>query len=240
MLQFSVLGHSALGNPIQGFHFGASQKHRVLILAGVHGDEVEGVSLALKLIESFMLGALPDGLNALVIPQLNIDGVLQKTRGNGNGVDLNRNLPTRDWTIHWTNPRYQPGPHANSEPENQLLVKLIDDFKPRFIFSLHSWKPMLNVNEIEGSSLCRMVAEAISSHTGAPVEPTIGYSTPGCLGTYAGYERSIPTLTYEIERGMDLSEVIRQHLPATLQGLELLAKELNSEEVIQTNASNPN
>lgn len=228
MLSLVTLGHSALKNPIQGFHFGADSSPRVLILGGVHGDEVEGVALALKLIEKLLAGSFTE-LNVWVIPQLNIDGVLLKTRGNGNGVDLNRNLPTQDWTHEWTNPRYQPGPAALSEPENKVLVELIDSFKPQFILSLHSWKPILNVNEPAQSNICHQVAQSIAVYTSAPVEPTIGYSTPGCLGTYAGLERSIPTLTYEIERGMPLNQVLEKHLPATIAGLQTLTSLLKKD-----------
>ena len=35
----------------------------------------------------------------------------------------------------------------------------------------------------------------------------IGYPTPGSLGTYAGWERKIPTVTFEIERGLPLDAV---------------------------------
>jgi protein MpaA len=46
-------------------------------------------------------------------------------------------------------------------------------------------------------------------HAVLPYEITedIGYPTPGSLGTYAGWERQIPTITFEIERGLPLSEV---------------------------------
>ena len=78
---------------------------------------------------------------------------------------------------------------------------------------------MLNVN---GS--CQPEAEAIRAHTGYVIEESIGYPTPGCLGTYAGLERDMPTLTYEIERGLALPEVLRVHVPAVLAALEVAQK----------------
>jgi protein MpaA len=132
-------------------------------------------------------------------------------------------LPTKDWSPEATTPRYQPGPRPLSEPENRALVEFIENEKPDFIVSLHSWKPLLNINDPEGSSTCRQVATAIASATGDIIEPTIGYSTPGCLGTYAGFERGIPTLTYEIERGLPPSMVIQKHLAACFSGFQKFA-----------------
>ncbi|MBY0385631.1 DUF2817 domain-containing protein, partial [bacterium] len=53
------------------------------------------------------------------------------------------------------------------------------------------------------------------------IEETIGYPTPGSLGTYAGIERNIPTLTYEIERGLSANTIISIHVPAILEGLKV-------------------
>ena len=213
-------GKTENGLSIVGHRFGRGTKH-LLVLGGVHGDEVEGVVLA-NAILGRLIKADDLRVRATLVPTFNLDGVLAKTRGNARGVDLNRNLPTEDWSPVATTARYQPGPAANSESENQALVKFLEFEKPDFIISLHSWKPMLNINEPKGSTICETVAQAIASLTGDIIEPTIGYSTPGCLGTYAGFERAIPTITYEIERGMSAPEVIRRHLGATFEGIKLL------------------
>ncbi len=75
---------------------------------------------------------------------------------------------------------------------------------------------MLNVN-----GTCQEEAEAIRAVTGYVIEESIGYPTPGCLGTYAGLERAMPTLTYEIERGLAPAEVLRVHVPAVLAALQV-------------------
>ena len=227
-----LFGKSVNGLAISGHRFGIQlnsrqtsyqkKKKHMLVLGGVHGDEVEGVVLAnailLKLLESDTLE-----FQMTLVPAFNIDGVLAKTRGNANGVDLNRNLPTKDWSPEATTPRYQPGPSPLSEPENKALVGFIQSEMPDFILSLHSWKPLLNINDPEGSEICQQVAAAIAKHTGDIIEPTIGYSTPGCLGTYAGFEREIPTLTYEIERGLSPTLVIEKHLSACFSGFQKFA-----------------
>jgi protein MpaA len=209
-----VFGKTAIGLPIPAYRWERGGPE-VLVLGGVHGDETESVVCAHGLLEK-LLADFPFQMNLTLIPAFNLDGVLSKSRLNGNGVDLNRNMPSNDWNPKAFNERYPPGSHANSEPENQALVAFLTQKKPRFIISLHSWKPLLNVN-----GDCQDVAEAIRAVTGYSIEETIGYPTPGSLGTYAGIERGMPTLTYEIERGQAPKDVLKMHVPAVLAGLEI-------------------
>jgi len=207
-------GHTPLGLPISGYRFGNGKGPKVLILGGVHGDEIEGVVCAQGLLKSFMI-SFPYNLDLTLVPMFNTEGVLNKTRMNSRGVDLNRNLPTKDWSPEVKTPRYNPGPTPNSEPENQALAKFIESEKPVFILSLHSWFPVLNVN-----GDCLKEAEALAKMTGYKIDADIGYPTPGCLGTFAGLERTSATLTYEIERGLDAASVLKIHVPAILEALK--------------------
>lgn len=228
MSNTELFGRTENGLAIAAHRFGRGAKH-VLILGGVHGDETEGVVLASAIFER-LLRHDTLSFRTTLVPAFNLDGVLAKTRQNARGVDLNRNLPTKDWTREVLNPRYHPGPKALSESENQALTAVIESkdarLKPDFIVSLHSWKPMLNVNEPKGSTICQAFAEALARHTGDIIEPTIGYSTPGCLGTYAGFERGIPTLTYEIERGLEPKAVIAKHLDPVFDAFKVLEARL--------------
>lgn len=202
-----------MGLPIEAWRFQNSGP-RVLILGGVHGDEREGVIASLGLLNSF-LRSFPYHLDLTLVPRFNEEGVLFNQRTNLRGVDLNRNLPTRDWSPVIKTPRYHPGPFAGSEPENQALARFIEKEQPTFVLSLHSWHPVLNVN-----GDCRGEADVLARHTGYRIDDDIGYPTPGCLGTFAGLERSSPTLTYEIERGLAPSEIMRVHVPAILECLK--------------------
>ncbi len=154
-MQTRILSRTSLGLPLMAHDFGPQQSGaqtttqkvtapRVLILGGVHGDEIEGVVCARGLLAEF-LKSFPYHLRLTLIPEMNPEGVLLKTRGNANGVDLNRNLPTKDWSPEAKTPRYQPGPKPLSEVENQVLVSELKD-RPNLIISLHSWEPVLNVN----------------------------------------------------------------------------------------------
>lgn len=209
-----VFGQTPLGLGITAHRF----RHgtvRVLILGGVHGDEVEGLIASQGLLTSF-LQHFPYKLDLTLIPAFNLDGVLLKTRTNSRGVDLNRNLPTKDWSAEIKTPRYHPGPFANSEPENQALATFIENERPQFILSLHSYFPVLNVN-----GDCLLEAQALARLTGYKIDGDMGYPTPGCLGTFAGIERNSPTLTYEIERGLEPSQILQIHVPAILECLKV-------------------
>jgi murein peptide amidase A len=208
-----VFGTSALGMAIPAYEFG-SKGPEVLVLGGVHGNEIEGVVASLGLLKHFSQ-AFNYELQLTLVPEFNPDGVLLQTRLNGNGVDLNRNLPSNDWNPKAFDQKYPPGPSANSEPENQALVKFLNEHQPKFVLSLHSWKPMLNVN-----GDCKAEAEVLRELTGYEIVEEIGYPTPGCLGTYAGLERGMPTLTYEIERGLAPEKILSIHVPAILECLK--------------------
>ena len=216
-MQTSLFGRAKSGLPILAHSFGR-QGPRVLILGGVHGDEKEGVDLALGLVDRFATN-FSYRLQLTIVPMLNLDGVLKGQRQNLSGVDLNRNLPTNDWSKEVASERYYPGTEPNSEPENQALVQWLNLHHPQFVLSLHSWKPLLNIN-----GPCHAEAEVISQLTGYKIEESIGYPTPGCLGTYCGLERDMPTLTYEIERGLDTESILSKHRPAVLEALKVSEK----------------
>lgn len=225
-MEIFKFGETQLNLPIHGFSFkpasGKGKKAHVLIIGGVHGDEPEGVAAARGLLEHFRQNYDLD-LFITLIPEFNPEGVLLKERVNSNKVDLNRNLPTKDWTPIAAQERYNPGPKALSEKENQALVKFLKENKVDLIISMHSWNPMLNTNgEIPE-------AKVIAELTGYKIEPDIGYPTPGSLGTYAGFENNIPTLTYEIQRDISFDQVIKIHVPAVIAGLKETARIRNQQ-----------
>jgi len=63
-------------------------------------------------------GAVPSGARIDVIRCLNPDGRVHDTRGNARHVDLNRNLPTRDWkcALDARDETRQPRPEAAAAP----------------------------------------------------------------------------------------------------------------------------
>lgn len=216
-----LFGSSSLGLPTFGFEFGKNctdQSKHVLIIGGVHGDEIEGVTLARALCAKLHSSPI-ENLKVTLVPEFNIEGTLLKTRQNYKGIDLNRNLPTKDWSTEYKKIRYYPGPEACSEPENKALKDFLESNKVDFIISLHSWKPMLNVN-----GDCSPIADYISKETGYIIKEDIGYPTPGSLGTYTGLERNLPTLTYELQKGIDMEEVLSVHLNPVYEALKIYSQ----------------
>lgn len=213
-MKTSIFTYTSKGLPVPAYEFNSGGKE-ILILGGVHGDEVEGVIAGFELLKHFMK-SYDYKMNLTLVPQFNLEGVIFKTRGNGNGVDLNRNLPTKDWSPEIKTLRYHPGPSAGSEAENHGLMSYLENKKPALVLSLHSWNPVLNVN-----GDCYKFANILADKTGYKIDDDIGYPTPGCLGTFAGLERQCPTLTYEIERGLAAEEILCIHVPAILDALKV-------------------
>lgn len=217
----SECGISHKGNPIRLKRFGTG-KVSLLLIGGVHGDEPEGFLFAEKFISSIETEEfrLPENLTLFALPRLNPDGCAANRRTNHHNVDLNRNMPTKDWDGEFSNVRYYPGSAPGSEPETKILTELIHFLKIDSIISLHSYeKPMINFN-----GDCENWAVSMSKKNGLPPKGDIGYPTPGSLGTYAGWERNIPTITLEILRDQDPKTVWETHQHGLLDALEFYTK----------------
>jgi murein peptide amidase A len=185
-------GKSREGLSIPVFKTDIKAQKYLYLIGGVHGDEVEGVYVLKELFNWLKLEHSLSDLPMVVVPILNVDGYRTQTRVNAHSVDLNRNLPTKDWSAQFSQPKYNPGPTPLSEPENQFLIKLFDKYRPGLIISFHTWKPILNYN-----GDCFDVAEFLNKYNHYEMAGDIGYPTPGSLGTYAVEKYHSPVLTFE-------------------------------------------
>ncbi|MFL5832643.1 MAG: DUF2817 domain-containing protein [Solirubrobacterales bacterium] len=114
-----LIGHSVEGRPITGIRAGAAaSSFRLLVIGDIHGDETAGMRIARRLIAR----KPPRGVELLVVPTLNPDGVAAGTRGNAHGVDLNRNFPFRWRPLGGGE---YSGPRPLSEPEARAAHRLI-------------------------------------------------------------------------------------------------------------------
>ena len=185
-------GHSVEGDDITSFRSERKGSKYIYLMAGVHGDEVEGVFVLKEIIDWLKENDEYD-LPTIVLPILNVDGYRAGTRVNAHGVDLNRNLPAKSWTDEAKEPKYNPGAKALSEPENQYLVKLFSKYPPGIILSMHSWKPFINYN-----GDCLDLAEILQKHNQYEIMDDIkGHPTPGSLGDYGPEKYGAPVLTFE-------------------------------------------
>lgn len=185
-------GTSVEGDEIKAYKTELKADKFIYLMAGVHGDEVEGVYVVDQLFTWLKSNEELEALPLVVIPILNVDGYRAGTRVNSHGVDLNRNLNTECWTEEASLPKYYPGNEPLSEPENQFLIKLFEKFPPGLILSIHSWKPIVNYN-----GDCEDVADYLAKKNGYETCADIGYPTPGSLGTYGSVNLNCPVLTFE-------------------------------------------
>lgn len=184
---------TAQGNSISLYK---NEKHNfVLVLACMHGDEPQGEYLIKEYLN------FKPNTKLMFVPCVNPDGVVSKTRVNSNGVDINRNFPTKNWELTEKN-EFFGGEKPMSEIETKFLVDVIEQNKPNLILTLHA--PFKVVN-YDGDA--QEVAEKVSEIIGYPVEASIGYPTPGSFGTWAGIEHEIPTITLELDEEIDVNEL---------------------------------
>jgi len=180
------------------------EKLRVLVIGGIHGDEWTAISLVFHWLNWIPPGGQTD-IHWRIVPLSNPDGfnIKPSTRTNANGVDLNRNFPTPDWATtarrYWVtrtdmNPRRNPGPSANSEPETQLMVQHIEQYKPHVILSLHAPYGLIDFDGPEKNMPLRF---------GLLPLKRLGVF-PGSMGNYAGVHLDIPVVTVELENARQM------------------------------------
>ncbi|WP_243656667.1 M14 family zinc carboxypeptidase [Paucimonas lemoignei] len=174
---------------------------RVLLLGGIHGDELTAPAIVFKWMQWMNQGAAQE-FHWSVAPVVNPDGFLtnKPTRMNANGVDLNRNFPTPDWhqeaPTYWVkrtgrDPRRFPGKQPLSEPESRWVNDEIARFKPDVVISVHA---PFGVLDFDG-----------------PVQPPRKFGRlvftpvgvyPGSLGNYSGLHKKVPIITIELPNAL--------------------------------------
>jgi len=192
----SVQGRSLWGRDVTP----AAAKLRVLVVGGMHGDELSSSSLVLHWIALAAASAGPDQepVQWRFIPLLNPDGLFARppSRVNARGVDLNRNFPTPHWErdarVYWErrtrrDPRRWPGSHALSEPESRFLLMQMDTFQPHLIVSVHAPFGVLDFDgpTVPPDRLGRLFLDQVGIY-------------PGSLGNYGGVHKRVPVVTVEL------------------------------------------
>jgi len=188
--------------PIKTNFYSNNGQKTILVIGCMHGDEPQGKYIIEEFLDKISLDELKNKL--LFIPVLNEYGYENNTRQNANGVDLNRNFPTKNWEKTEKN-EYYGGETPASEEETQFLIDIINEHKPDAILTLHAPYEIVNYD-----GAAKVLAEKISELCGYPVQKEIGYPTPGSFGTYAGGELNIPTITLEVSETEDIEKVFEK------------------------------
>jgi protein MpaA len=195
-MEREVIGRSVEGRPIEAVTLGRGVGRRILIIGGIHGDEPEG-GQTVGAVAAYLRALEPEATIRLV-PDVNPDGTSAGTRTNARGVDLNRNWPASNFT-----PGDGRGPEPLSEPETRALYEEIRRFAPELLLVCHAARngPFVNFDGPAGGEASAFAAAAARTDQRWRVVPTMGYPTPGSLGSYMGVDRGVPILTIEFARG---------------------------------------
>ena len=174
----------------------APVRRRVLVIGGIHGDELSSAGLVFHWIARAL--DTPAGMDWRFVPAVNPDGLLlpRPTRTNARGVDLNRNFPTPRWDreaqTYWIertrrDKRRYPGPKALSEPESRFVVDTMARWKPDLIVSVHAPYAVLDYDgpNVPPQRLGRLYLDRVGIF-------------PGSLGHYGGVHKGVPVVTIEL------------------------------------------
>ncbi len=170
---------------------------RVLLMGGIHGDELTSASIVFRWLE-WMPTPAAQHFEWSVVPVVNPDGLLatKAKRVNANGVDLNRNFPTPNWQQdaprYWaartkSDPRRFPGHAPLSEPESRWVNDEMLRFRPDVIISVHA---PFGVLDFDGPAQPpRRFGRLLLNRVGV---------YPGSLGNYSGVHKNVPVITIEL------------------------------------------
>lgn len=190
-------GRSVRGRPLlQRDVVSSNPRLKVLVIGGIHGDELSSTSLVLRWIANAQ--EIPSNVHWRFVPLVNPDGMMldQPKRTNANGVDLNRNFPTPNWDkeapFYWNqrtrkDPRRFPGPKPLSEPESRWVYNEMDQWKPDLIVSVHAPYGLLDFDgpTAPPEKLGRLYLDQVGIY-------------PGSLGNYGGVHKKVPVVTIEL------------------------------------------
>ena len=179
--QHHVFGQSVQGRSLVEYILG-NGANKTIIFGDFHGNERSVPGVVNKLHQ--YLTEHPEqwpNCTIVLVPYANPDGWAAGTRVNANHVDINRNF-IGTWKPVGRAARYNPGPHADSEPETRAIENLVKHFDPTKIVSIHQPLHMLNWTGMKGEKLAAVMHNA----NGYPISNDVGYATPGSFGDYCG------------------------------------------------------
>jgi protein MpaA len=168
-----VIGHSVDGRGISTYQLGDPAGRAVLVVGCTDGDEPAGIAVvnALRRLQP------PAGVDLWLIPTINPDGLAARTRGNADGVDLNRNFP---YAWQPLTGGFDSGPRPLSEPETRAVDRLLLRIKPQLSIWFH--QPLAVVDDSQGA---RVLERRFARSVGLPAQPLVDY--PGSITNWQNH-----------------------------------------------------
>jgi protein MpaA len=194
----TIIGFSLAGRPIEVYAFGVGERE-YLIVAGIHGGyEWNTIELADELI-THINGhpeVIPSDVKLYIIRNINPDGEARAHgvdgRVNNNGVDLNRNFPSENWSADWNRDGcwiYRPttgGLYGGSEPETRTVMSFIESREITALISYHSAALGVFPGGVPWTEDSKRLAKALAKVTAYPYPPIdTGCEYTGTLADWA-------------------------------------------------------
>ena len=145
----AILGFTQKNRPVEVYYFPGSSNEKALVLGGVHGSELSAMEVVKQLVEDLSAGT-PIYYSVIVIPCLFPDNAaaaaqysheINSTKNIGRYTqaglpDPNRQMPPLGKAFNPDSPL--DFAQRTIERENQLLLQLIQEFKPDRIVNVHA------------------------------------------------------------------------------------------------------
>ncbi|MBR1386428.1 MAG: hypothetical protein IJ568_06330 [Bacilli bacterium] len=140
------------------------KKKKLLIIGGVHGDEIAApvnlYTLAYRLCNDYLnddnLFKLRSAFDIYIIPCINGYGLYHSTRYNANGININKNYPISNWEQYGSigDPDYS-GDTPGSEFETKIVCGITNIINPQITIDHHNygaeldWQFYTNLAKVE-------------------------------------------------------------------------------------------
>ena len=175
-----------------------SNRTRVLVLSGQHGNEPLPVHAVMELIHELSASRRDLAENTVVafIPTVNPDGLVNNKRYNASGSDLNR-----DW-------------RTLKQPETALVNHFIREFRPHVLIDLHEWTKddTYQPNCIETPGFGTRASHRFSRYLGNLVARNTSFSPIPLKHTHYR-EVSEPGMAHRVHVNKGISSVLIETAP---------------------------
>lgn len=186
---------SSRGRAIQTAQFGIGPL-RVLVMSSLRGTDPASITVVDYLAQTMRDRAeLQNDCTVLFLRNPNPDGLADRSPYNGRGIDLNQNFPAKNWSPH---ARGLSGPKASSENETQVIVRLINDFKPDRLVVVQVSR---TGNNVAYNGNIRQLARKVAGDMGIG-RVDRAKNSPGSLVSYAA-DRNLPVIFLAADRQLD-------------------------------------
>jgi hypothetical protein len=128
------IGDATLKRSIKVHYVPGHTNRRALVIAGVHGSEVQGVEVAERVLADLTTGGQQAEMSAIIVPNLFPDDAAYRDR-EGPGAPPNRNFPDPSLDLAASNRKDKLSKVIR--PENVMLMQLMERFAPERIISIH-------------------------------------------------------------------------------------------------------